>query len=95
MAHRQPLSIQIPESLARKIRSLSASHGQSADEWTVSVLQAAVERELRERPAEAGVQEYVPGRALNLDEMLAMADDYAEGETSDAIETRYLPAHDK
>lgn len=91
MIRRQQLSVEIPEALIRKIRSLSASHGQSVDEWMVPILELAVNKELsRNEVARA----YAPGRALTLDEMMALADAYAESETVDVIETRYVPIRD-
>jgi len=93
---RQQFNLRLPGPLVSKIRVLSRFHHQSVNEWAVSVLQTLVEEEFRQhRLEELGqdlarvAQQYLPGRAVGADEMLELAELFAEEDVSDGVETRH------
>jgi len=101
-ARRQQLNIRVPEGLAKKIQMLSTFHRKSVNEWAVSTLQKAVEEEFRTHPIEGLHQElvevaerYLPGKSLTLEEMLALAEPYAESDEGDGLQTRHVRARRK
>ena len=94
---RQQINLRVPGALATKIRMVSRLHRQSVTEWAVSILQTAVEEEFQRHPLEElsqdltrVAQRYLPGRTVGVEDMLELAEMFADEDTSEGIVTRHV-----
>ncbi|MBI3271036.1 MAG: hypothetical protein HYZ53_18680 [Planctomycetes bacterium] len=90
------MNVRVSSDLLDRIQAVSAFLGKSMNAWTTDVLAEAVRKEHERLPVDELrgkvarlAERYLPGRAVGVREMLAMADGYAEEERADGLGARH------
>jgi len=96
---KEQINVRVPKELASRARRCAAVRKTSVNDWVAQAIEAKAAQdyetlkigELEGKLSEVA-QEYLPGRVMSVDEMLAMAHTFAEEDTHDGLPTRHKAA---
>lgn len=99
---KEQINVRVPKELASRARRCAAVRKTSINDWVAQAIEAkaaqdydALRIEQLEGKLNEVAQEYLPGRVVSVDEMLAMAQAFAEEDTRDGLPTRHKPTATK
>lgn len=99
---KEQINIRVPKELASRARRCAAVRKTSINDWVAQAIEAkaaqdyeALRIEQLEGKLSEVAQEYLPGRVVSVDEMLAMAQVFADEDTRDGLPTRHKPSTTK
>jgi uncharacterized protein (DUF1778 family) len=96
---KEQINIRVPKELASRARRCAAVRKTSINDWVAQAIEAKAAQDyesLRIEQLEGKLsevaQEYLPGRVVSVDEMLAMAQVFADEDARDGLPTRHKPS---
>lgn len=99
---KEQINVRVPKALASRARRCAAVRKTSINDWVAQAIEAkatqdyeALRIEQLEGKLSEVAQEYLPGRVVSVDEMLAMAQVFADEDSRDGLPTRHKPSTTK
>lgn len=96
---KEQINVRVPKALASRARRCAAVRKTSINDWVAQAIEAkaaqdyeALRIEQLEGKLSEVAQEYLPGRVVSVDEMLAMAQVFADEDLRDGLPTRHKPS---
>lgn len=99
---KEQINIRVPRELASRARRCAAVRKTSINDWVAQAIAAkaaqdyeALKIEQLEGKLSEVAQEYLPGRVMSVEEMLAMAQVFADEDSRDGLPTRHKDTDSK
>lgn len=99
---REQINVRVTKDLAKRARRCAAVRNTSVNEWVAQAIEAKAAQDyetLKIQELEGKLtqvaQECLPGRVASFEEMLSMAQVFADEDAVDGLPTRYVPLEER
>jgi uncharacterized protein (DUF1778 family) len=99
---KEQINVRVPKDLARRARRCAAVRNTSVNEWVAQAIETKAAQDYEtlkiqelEGKLSQVAQEYLPGRVASFEEMLSMAQVFADEDVADGLPTRHVPTEER